>query len=134
MAGDPLDGGGFAVVNGMEFDERNNLVPQPAPYPGGNLFSLASGGAIYLRDPKGQVDESQLNGGELGPLTDDDWLLIRPYLVENERLFGIGVDALLTVDGVLRAPKDVYRKVGAKTLGVLTGKAADVEADDFGGE
>ncbi len=134
MAGDPLNGGGFVVVNGMEFDERNNLVPQPVPYPGGNLFSLASGGAIYVRDPLGQVEESQLNGGELGPLTDDDWLLIRPYLVENERLFGIRVDALLTVDGVLRDPREVYRKVSAVRLGVLTGKAADVEADDFGGE
>jgi glutamate synthase domain-containing protein 1/glutamate synthase domain-containing protein 3 len=134
MAGDPLDGGGFAIVNGMEFDERCNLIPQPAPYPGGNLFSLASGGAIYVRDPLRQVDESQLNGGELGPLTDDDWLLIRPYLEENERLFGISVEALLTVDGVARQPKDVYRKVGAVRLGVLTGKAVEVEADDFGGE
>ncbi|MGA2286529.1 MAG: glutamate synthase, partial [Dehalococcoidia bacterium] len=97
-------------------------------------FSLASGGAIYVRDPLRQVDESQLNGGELGPLTDDDWLLIRPYLEENERLFGISVEALLTVDGVARQPKDVYRKVGAVRLGVLTGKAVEVEADDFGGE
>ncbi len=139
MAGDPLDGGGFAVINGMEFDEHNKLVPQAVPYPGGNLFSLASGGAIYVRDPKREVDESQLNGGELGPLTDDDWLLIRPYLEENERQFGITVDSLLMVDGATREPKDVYVKVGAKTLGVLTGKAAqavaaDVEADDFGGE
>ena len=130
MAGDPLDGGGFAIVNGMEFDERSRLAPQPVPYPGSNLFSLASGGAIYIRDPHGLVDESQLNGGELGPLTDDDWLLIRPYLEENERLFGIRIEELLTVDGEAREPEEVYRKVSAVKLRVLAGKAEEI--DDVG--
>ena len=130
MAGDPLDGGGFAIVNGMEFDEHGRLVPQPVPYPGSNLFSLASGGAIYIRDPHGLVDESQLNGGELGPLTDEDWLLIRPYLEENERLFGISVDRLLTVDGDAREPEEVYRKVSAVKLRVLAAKGG--ESDDVG--
>jgi hypothetical protein len=42
----------------------------------------------------------------------DDWKLILPYLRENERLFGIRVERdLLTVDNVLRNPRDVYRKV-----------------------
>ena len=54
MAGDPLAGGGFVILNGIEFDARGRMTPQPAPYPGGNLFSLASGGAIYIRDPHQQ--------------------------------------------------------------------------------
>ncbi len=130
MAGDPLDGGGFAIVNGMEFDDRGRLVSQPAPYPGSNLFSLASGGAIYIRDPHGLVDEAQLNGGELGPLAEEDWLLIRPYLEENERLFGISIDELLTVDGGAREPEEVYRKVSAVKLRVLAAKGED--SDDVG--
>jgi len=132
MAGDPLDGGGFAIVNGMEFDERGRLVPQPVPYPGSNLFSLASGGAIYIRDPHGLVDEAQLNGGELGPLTEEDWLLIRPHLEENERLFGISIDELLTVDGGAREPEEVYRKVSAVKLRVLAAKGEE-DVDDVGG-
>jgi glutamate synthase domain-containing protein 1/glutamate synthase domain-containing protein 3 len=119
MAGDPLAGGGFVILNGVEFDGDGNIVPQATPYPGSNLFSLASGGAIYIRDPERKVVERQLNGGVVSPMTDKDWRLIRPYLEENERLFGIRVDDLLTVDGQLRAPQDVYRKVSAVTLSVL---------------
>jgi len=65
MAGDPHNGGGFVILNGMEFDINGNSRPQPTPYPGSNLFSLASGGAIYIRDPFQTVDEQQLNGGEI---------------------------------------------------------------------
>jgi glutamate synthase domain-containing protein 1/glutamate synthase domain-containing protein 3 len=131
MAGDPLDGGGFVVLNGIEFDDRGTVVEQAAPYPGSNLFSLASGGAIYIRDPHGKVDDAQLNGGVLGRLAEEDWLLIRPYLEENERLFGIGVDDLLTVDGQVREPDEVYRKVSAVKLTVLAAKmAAEEEGDD----
>ena len=53
MAGDPLRGGGFVVLNGLTFDDEGAVVPQATPYPGSNLFSLASGGAIYVRDPGG---------------------------------------------------------------------------------
>ena len=64
MAGDPLDGGGFVILNGMEFDaQRPHDAARAAPYPGANLFSLASGGAIYIRDPHQKVVERQLNGG-----------------------------------------------------------------------
>ncbi len=119
MAGDPLLGGGFVIVNGIEFDGRGNIVPQPAPYPGSNLFSLASGGAIYIRDPHQQVVERQLNGGVFSSLTDKDWRLIRPYLVENESLFGVRIQDLLTVDGVVKPPHEVYRKVSAVKLAVL---------------
>jgi glutamate synthase domain-containing protein 1/glutamate synthase domain-containing protein 3 len=121
MAGDPLAGGGFVILNGVEFDGRGRMIPQSTPYPGSNLFSLASGGAIYIRDPHHQVVERQLNGGVLSALTDKDWQLIRPYLTENERLFGIRVEDLLTVDGKIQSPKDVYRKVGAVKLSVLAG-------------
>jgi glutamate synthase domain-containing protein 3 len=121
MAGDPHNGGGFVILNGMEFDDSGNIVPQAAPYPGSNLFSLASGGAIYIRDPYNKVVERQLNGGVFSPLDDKDWRLIRGYLEENERLFGIRIQDLLTVDGQVRAPQDVYRKVSAVALSVLAG-------------
>jgi glutamate synthase domain-containing protein 1/glutamate synthase domain-containing protein 3 len=119
MAGDPLAGGGFVILNGMEFDGRGRIMPQPQPYPGSNLFSLASGGAIYIRDPHHQMVERQLNGGVFSELSDKDWMLIRPYLIENERLFGIKMQDLLTVDGQEKAPQEVYRKVSAVKLSVL---------------
>jgi len=121
MAGDPFKGGGFVVVNGLEYDARGRIRPQATPYPGSNLFSLASGGAIYIRDPFNQLVDEQLNGGELVPLSDADWNLILPYLQENERLFDISIERdLLTVDGALRPPAEVYRKVQAVKLAVLT--------------
>ena len=131
MAGDPLNGGGFVILNGIEFDGRGRLVPQAVPYPGSNLFSLASGGAIYIRDPHQLVIEGQLNGGVFSTVTDADWDLIRPYLEENERLFGIQLQDLLTVDGYEKAPRDVYRKVSAVKLSVLTGSGSEVEEDDY---
>ena len=89
MAGDALNGGGFVILNGITFDDAGRVVPLKEPYPGSNLFSLASGGAIYIRDPGQYVVPEQLNGGQFFPLTDADWELILPYLQENERLFGI---------------------------------------------
>jgi glutamate synthase domain-containing protein 1/glutamate synthase domain-containing protein 3 len=119
MAGDPLAGGGFVILNGVTFDEHGRLVELETPYPGGNLFSLASGGAIYLRDPHRKVDEYQLNGGQFAPLSEADWALIRPYLEENERLFGIPVSALLTVNDEERSPAGVYRKIEVRPLTAL---------------
>jgi len=104
MAGDLLAGGGFAVVNGVTFDEDGVVHELETPYPGGNLFSLASGGAIYLRDPRRLVDESQLNGGRFAELTPADWTLIEPYLRENERLFGLPLARLLSLGGEGLAP------------------------------
>jgi hypothetical protein len=125
MAGDPFQGGGFVIVNGLEFDDHGRIKAQASPYPGSNLFSLASGGAIYIRDPYHQVVGEQLNGGELVPLSDADWSLILPHLKENERLFGISIEGhLLSVDGELRPYQEVYRKVQAVKLAVLT-KVAD---------
>ena len=115
MAGDPLNGGGFVVLNGVEFDSEGRVIPQPSTYPGSNLFSLASGGGIYIRDPFKSVDEQQLNGGEIVALEEKDWALILPVLKENERLFGISVEEdLLAVEGEQRNPLEVYRKVRPK--------------------
>jgi glutamate synthase domain-containing protein 3 len=123
MAGDPLNGGGFVVLNGIEFDDEGKVKAQPSPYPGSNLFSLASGGAIYVRDPFALIDEEQLNGGEVAPMEEKDWALILPYLEENERLFGISIEEdLLTVDGKKRKPLDVYRKVRPKKEAVERGE------------
>jgi glutamate synthase domain-containing protein 1/glutamate synthase domain-containing protein 3 len=120
MAGDPLAGGGFAVVNALYFDHEGWVRELPTPYPGGNLFSLASGGAIYIRDPNHRVTECQLNGGEFSEFRDRDWSLIRPYLEENERLFGIEVDRdLLTANGEKRPPGQIYRKIVPARLTVL---------------
>ncbi len=69
------------------------------PYPGSNIFSLASGGAIYVRDP------GQDPGGPAAQRRDDcaaheeDWELILPYSGENERLFHIQIEDLLKVNG-----------------------------------
>ncbi len=124
MAGDPYNGGGFVIVNGIAFDRDGRVVSLDTPYPGSNLFSLASGGAIFLRDPHRQVSAEQLNGGEFATLGEKDWELILPYLEENERLFGISVDDLLTVDGVKRSYAEVYRKVQVVKLAVLAGQHA----------
>jgi glutamate synthase domain-containing protein 1/glutamate synthase domain-containing protein 3 len=115
MAGDPLNGGGFVILNGMEFNSEGTPVPQATPYPGSNLFSLASGGAVYARDPLKLIDNEQLNGGEVVGLSEKDWELILPYLEENERLFGISIaNDLLKVNGKEKSPFEVYRKVRPK--------------------
>ena len=120
MAGDPHHGGGFVILNGIEFDDQGKVREQASPYPGSNLFSLASGGAIFVRDPLRSIGDEQLNGGEFAELTDEDWDLILPYLQENERLFGISIERdLLTVNGEVRSPGEVYRKVRAVRLAVL---------------
>jgi glutamate synthase domain-containing protein 3 len=132
MAGDPHAGGGFVILNGMSFSDDGILKELPTPYPGSNLFSLASGGAIFARDPHRRLLEDQLNGGEFAEFTEADWKLILPYLEENERLFGISIEKdILTVDGKQRKPLEVYRRVRAVHLAVLNGaqKKADPELE-----
>ena len=122
MAGDPHHGGGFVILNGLTVDTQGQVQPQATPYPGANLFSLASGGALFVRDPHHQIIPEQLNGGELASFSDRDWELIRPYLEENERLFGISIeDHLLTVDGQIRTPGAVYRTVQPLKKTIITG-------------
>ncbi|MFB0566148.1 MAG: glutamate synthase [Candidatus Aminicenantaceae bacterium] len=120
MAGNPFEGGGFVILNGLTFDEKGSLTELETPYPGGNLFSLASGGAIYIRDPHSRVEEGQLNGGRLAKITEKDWELILPYLEENERLFNIPIKHLLTVNRKHLPFNQVYRKVEAIELKVLS--------------
>jgi glutamate synthase domain-containing protein 3 len=116
MAGDPLTGGGFAIVNGLRVEDNGDITALELPYPGSNLLSLASGGAIYVRDPGKTLVAEQLNGGVFRKLKADDWKLIEPYLRENERLFDIRVERdLLTVGGERRKPAEVYRKVMPKS-------------------
>lgn len=127
MAGDPLEGGGFVILNGIGFDDADGSIREyDSPYPGSNIFSLASGGAIYVRDPRRRLVNEQLNGGEYAEVTDADWKLILPYLEENEKQFGIAVDDLLTVDGRKRNPGEVYRKIRP----IAAVKAMPVEDDD----
>ncbi|MBU2452633.1 MAG: glutamate synthase, partial [Proteobacteria bacterium] len=115
MAGNPLKGGGFVIVNGISFDDNGNAIDLAMPYPGSNLFSLASGGAIYLRDPEHKVVDEHLNGGVFAEVTKADWHLILPYLEENQALFGICIEAdLLTINGNLLPFHKVYRKVMPK--------------------
>jgi glutamate synthase domain-containing protein 3 len=119
MAGDPLDGGGFVIINGMRFDQHGEMLALETPYPGGNLFSLASGGAIYVRDPHKRLSDSQLNGGAFTEMIDEDWAVVEPMLQRNEEHFGIPLQRLLTVGGELTSPAEVYRKiipVKSKTL------------------
>ncbi len=127
MAGNALHGGGFVILNGITFDDDGRVIAQREPYPGSNLFSLASGGAIYIRDPEKYVVQQQLNGGEFTPLTDEDWELILPYLEENERLFGVKVDELLMVNGERCKPMEIYRKVAPVALSAL---AATMDISD----
>ncbi len=125
MAGDPLKGGGFVVLNGVGFDDRDGSVRDyESPYPGSNIFSLASGGAIYVRDPRRRLVDEQLNGGEFTEMTEADWKLIQPYLEENQKLFGISIERLMSVDGSRRAPTEVYRKIGPQKAAL---------AEDYGG-
>ena len=136
MAGDPHNEGGFVILNGVAFDENGGVVLLDEPYPGSNIFSLASGGAIFVRDPRKTLVDQQLNGGEIQPLNEKDWELILPYLEENERLFNIKVEDLLTVDGKVQEPLAVYRKVAPHITGAIAGAMVpealfeEMEAED----
>jgi len=130
MAGDPHNKGGFVILNGMKFNEEGQIVPLPEPYPGSNLFSLASGGAAFIRDPKRQLISEQLNGCIFSPFTEKDWELILPYLTENEKLFEIKIDDLLTVNGKKLDPMKVYRKVSPSIEGTPSTPEKDVYGEE----
>ena len=130
MAGDPHNDGGFVILNGVMFDDDGRIVEMGEPYPGSNVFSLASGGAIYIRDPRRTLIDQQLNGGIIKPLNEKDWDLILPYLEENGRLFDISVKDLLTVDGEEQDPLSVYRKVVPLITGELAGDKVAAHIDE----
>jgi len=115
MAGQ-VTGGGFLVINGLCNLDDGRVYGLEVKYPGTNLSSLASGGCCYLNDPYFTVSPSQLNGARFGPFLQEDWNALEPYLVENQSLFRIRTRYdLLMVDGVLRWPKEVFRKVVPST-------------------
>ena len=66
-----------------------------------------------------QIATGLFNGGQFTPLLEADWALIQPYLEENERLFGIPMSELLTINDEERSPADVYRKVEVRPLTAL---------------
>jgi glutamate synthase domain-containing protein 3 len=129
MAGDPHNGGGFVILNGVKFDDDGKLVSLAEPYSGSNLFSLASGGAIFVRDPAQTLVEQQLNGAKFAQVTRADWSLILPYLEENQALFGITIEQLLTVNGKKLKPGQVYRKMIPNSVVSITEDTDDVEAE-----
>ena len=110
---------GLIVLNGIGF-ETGRILEQETPYHGGNLFPLAAAGAVYLRDPRRTVSEDQLNGAEILDISSEDWKRIKPLLKENEELFGIKVEDLLQVDGIIRRPEEVYRKVAPIEVAALS--------------
>jgi len=110
MAG-PTTGGGFVCINGFAFGEDGHPTRVDLPYPGGNFFSLASGGAGYLNDPQRTLHQGQLNGAGLTRFTGADWDVLSAHLEESAALFGLPVETLLTVEGEVRQPHEVYRKV-----------------------
>lgn len=114
-------GGGFVVINGMEFAERGNLKRFAEPYPGGNFFSLASGGAGHIADPDCRLTDDQLNEASFVEFRDQDWQVIEPYLRENSEYSGLPIEALLES----REPRELYRKVSAAKRGAVA-KAEEV--------
>ena len=131
MAGDPHNDGGFVILNGTKFDDDGGIILMDEPYPGSNIFSLASGGAVYVRDPLKTLVDQQLNGGIIEACTKKDWELILPYLEENERLFGIRVSDLLVVKGKKASPLAVYRKVIPAAAAMKLGDSTDLIDDEF---
>lgn len=130
MAGNPLKGGGFVIVNGLAFDGMGRIEELDTPYPGSNLFSLASGGAIYIRDPDHKVAKEQLNGGEFTEAVQADWELVLPYLEENAQLFDIPVDQLLEHKGKSLEFQHIYRKISPIHVRVLQEEEAWVKGKD----
>jgi hypothetical protein len=72
---------------------------------------LASGGAIFVRDPDRQLTEDQLNGGRFADFRSEYWELVRPLLEVNESLFGVTIARLLEHQGREAAPAAVYRAI-----------------------
>lgn len=113
MAGEGL-GGGFVLINGLRINIYGEVIGLKNRLPGGNFFSLASGGAGYLNDPYHSVTPNQLNGAKFVPFKQEDWNIISKYLQLNENYFGISINGdILTVDRIRKWPQEVFRKVVA---------------------
>ena len=92
----------------MAFD---SISVRYIPLPSLDIVTIASGGAIYVRDPANKIEKEQLNGGEFGEMTQEDWNLIQPFLEENERLFGISQKRLLHYNEITLKPVQIYKKI-----------------------
>ena len=69
MAGDPHQGGGFVVLNGVQLDEEGRLVALPEPYPGGNpqYGTPSRGGAAHCGlAPSGTSKSRRTSPGKSG--------------------------------------------------------------------
>ena len=77
MAGDPLAGGGFVILNGVEFDGRGPSGAAAFPVSRQQPV-LASQRRRHVHPrPARQVVERQLNGGVFSAMGAKDWRLIR---------------------------------------------------------
>src|SRR3989442_5221132 len=65
MAGDPHNGGGVVIVNGLKPSFDGRFAEQEYPYPGSNLFSFASCAARFLCEPHQKVSTEQFDGRRL---------------------------------------------------------------------
>lgn len=131
MSGDPHNDGGFIILNGISFDDSGRVTLMSEPYPGSNIFSLATGGAVYIRDPEKTLVEQQLNGGVIEAISKMDWELILPYLEENQRLFNVKIEDLLRVNGKVQNPLKVFRKVIPESMaGRYTDSSDEVLEED----
>ncbi len=109
------EGGGFAIVNGLRFDDFGNVVPWKCPIRAAISSRWPPAGRSTSATRIARWSTSSSTAGPTGRCGAADWKLILPYLEENQRLFGIRIDRdLLTVDGVQRSPAQVYRKVMPK--------------------
>mgnify|MGYP001041997572 CR=1 FL=1 len=63
------DGRWFGNVKRYKLDNDGTIREYESPYPGSNIFSLASGGAVYVRDPHRKLVDEQLNGGQFADVT-----------------------------------------------------------------
>lgn len=120
MAGDPLNGGGFVILNAIKFIEKGRFVTMEDPYPGSNLFSLASGGAIYIRDPFKRIGINQLNGGQLKPVSSEDRKILEKFLKRNKTYFGFDLNKRVLETPMDFNPLAIYRKIEPIRLEVLS--------------
>lgn len=124
MEGVPHKNGGFMILNGVKIDIKGQIFDLPEPYTGSNLFSLPSGGALYIRGPHHQIDRGQLNGAQFVNFSSRDWGLTEPYLEKNQLYFVIPIVRLLEVDGIYHQPSKIYRKIVPIKDGLLQAEEA----------
>src|SRR3989442_10438763 len=62
MAGDPYNGGGFVIVNGLKPSLCGRFGEQEYSYPGWKFFSLGSCGALFIPDPYREGSINQPKG------------------------------------------------------------------------